>query len=612
EFRHIYVNDAACELLAASREEILGGTAVDLFADGPAQRAELATARAELRTCGVTHHIVRFSRADGSVVLLDAHTVALPGGTYHSIVRDVTVLKETEEALRRSEAALAAAQRMAKIGSWEWDLVTRTITWSAGMYAIYGLTADQFTPTYENVPRLISPDDPSGSVQRWSQQAPGDGPCEWEYDVVRGDGAARRFHTIGEVVFDVQGRPLRAHGTVQDVTEQREAEEERRKLEAQVALAQRMESLGRLAGGMAHDFNNLLAVVLASLDMAALDASAASREAIDQAREAARSAAELCRQLLLIGRSTVGVPEPQSVTMLVRNAERLLARTLAAGITVRHDIPNGLSVLGNGPQLEGALFNLALNARDAMPDGGTLHLRARPVHGLPDAVALEPRDDGYVLIEVEDTGFGMDEETVARMFDPFFTTKAEGTGLGAAAVYGIVRDHGGSVTVDSAVGRGTTVRVFLPAAPADSQPPENDPDETGLVETGTVLVVDDMEPLRRTVQGILERAGFTTMAAANGDGALALLRQEGDSVNAVVLDCMLPDLTGRAVFDTLRGQGQAVPVLFISGYASDTLDGLEPDGGWAFLQKPFDADSLLAALTALMGRAATAPLRGDA
>ena len=244
----------------------------------------------------------------------------------------------------------------------------------------------------------------------------------------------------------------------------RHAEAERRKHEAQLQHARRMDTIGNLAGGIAHDFNNLLTVASTNLDEAAVEAPAATRAAIRRANSATKSAGGLAQELLAIGRSSGGRRAPLALGPLAAEVVELLERTLGGNIAVRHEVAADLTVIGNAASLKRVLLNLAVNAREAMPDGGALTIRARALQGRPERVALPAREAGHVLVEVEDTGSGMDAETAARMYDPFFSGRTEGSGLGAAVVYGIVREHEGMVAAESTPGTGTTMRVYLPAA----------------------------------------------------------------------------------------------------------------------------------------------------
>ena len=265
-------------------------------------------------------------------------------------------------------------------------------------------------------------------------------------------------------------------------------------------------------------------------------------------------------------------------------------------------VSDDLLVDGTAAQLQQVILNLALNACDAMPQGGVLKIRASMSADTPPG--LPTRRRGYVLLTVEDNGTGMDAETCRRVFDPFFTTKGErGSGLGGTMVYGIIREHAGSVTIDSALGRGTIVSVSLPAGappPASVRQSESPPVSIAPAQPRSIMVVDDMATLRRDSAALLERAGYQVTAVASGREAVRRLESQGGLADLVILDCSMPGLSGREAFDAISDLPRSPKVLFISGYTFEILDGLTSSTDWAFLQKPFDTDVLLVAVRALL------------
>ncbi len=377
---------------------------------------------------------------------------------------------------------------------------------------------------------------------------------------------------------------------------------EQRALEAQLQHAQRMEAVGTLAAGVAHDFNNILTVVRISLDEAAAAADPATLARIDRVQAAASSASDLARQLLRIGRVGSGPHEATRLAPIVSEVLTLFARTVHPNIRFESRVSDDLLVDGTAAQLQQVILNLALNACDAMPQGGVLKIRASMSADTPPG--LPTRRRGYVLLTVEDNGTGMDAETCRRVFDPFFTTKGErGSGLGGTMVYGIIREHAGSVTIDSALGRGTIVSVSLPAGappPASARQSESPPVSIAPAQPRSIMVVDDMATLRRDSAALLERAGYQVTAVASGREAVRRLESQGGLADLVILDCSMPGLSGRETFDAISDLPRSPKVLFISGYTFEILDGLTSSTDWAFLQKPFDTDALLVAVRALL------------
>jgi two-component system cell cycle sensor histidine kinase/response regulator CckA len=394
---------------------------------------------------------------------------------------------------------------------------------------------------------------------------------------------------LGEA--NLQGRP---HLTafVRDLTERRRQEEERRQ-------AQKMEAIGRLAGGIAHDFNNLLSVIggYTELLLAKSGASASELDMAQQIQQAVARGAALTRQLLAFSRQQPLVPQVLDLNAVVRAAERLLQRLLGADVELTTDLAAELPpIRADVNQLEQVLLNLAVNARDALPEGGRLTIRT---------LALD--DD--VLLEVEDTGVGMDDYTREHLFEPFFTTKplGKGTGLGLATVYGIVQRFGGHIDVKSALGRGTTIRLLFPRSgePLPAPPP---PTDAAALAGGreTILVVEDEAPVRDLLRRCLEADGYQVLLAAGGAEALQVLKA-GHDIRLLVTDLTMPKMGGRELARLARASWPHLKVLYISGYSATPLaqqEALSADE--AFLQKPFPLPLLTRSVRELLERKALA------
>ncbi|PZC41608.1 MAG: Signal transduction histidine kinase [Chloroflexi bacterium] len=536
DLRFTYTNAAACRLLGRSANALAARSFADLVV--PADRPAGAAIATALRERGVANQVLRIERDDGVEVTVESHTVALGDGTYHCRTRDLSPWLESQEAAHISESYLQSVLRHAP--------VTMLAVDTAGIVRLYdGKDRPLFgTPQperylgrhYTAIPAV------TGDFQERMQRAlTGE-----SFSVVRPvmDHTLRMHHNP---IHDRDGAITGAVIISFDITEERA-------LVAQVRQAQRMEAVGNLAAGVSHDFNNLLTVVLANLDVARFQDPASAEGALAQAAEAARSAADLSRQLLDIGRANISPRGVVGVASTVREVLSLLDRSLGDEIRTLAQIHDSLTVLGNPAQLRQVLMNLALNAAEAMPDGGEVRVTATPAAQPPTSAALPDRTDGYVELTVSDDGIGMDQETADRMWDPFFSTKKDGTGLGTAVVWGIVREHDGRVLVDSAPGQGTTVRVFLPAAqPNAVAPPDNDAPRRlptiGPAPAPSVLIVDDLLPLRVASRRILEDAGYHVREAPDGVEALTIARTE--RIDLVVLDCSMPGMSGRQVYDEL-------------------------------------------------------------
>jgi PAS domain S-box-containing protein len=392
--------------------------------------------------------------------------------------------------------------------------------------------------------------------------------------------------------------------TVRDI-ERRKAEQlQRASLENRLRQAEKMDAIGQLAGGVAHDFNNQLTAILGYGELLRLSAkdedSASFAEHIVRA---SRRSADLTRQLLTFARKGTYQVVPVDVHALITEVVGLLERSIDKRITLRTTFMEGPAVvLGDPTQLEAALLNLAINARDAMPDGGELTIATRPLP--PEARARKstpPAPGPWVRIAVTDTGTGMSEPTLKRLFEPFFTTKepGKGTGMGLASVYGAVQIHKGTISVDSQVGRGTTFELDLPLAEAAVEGPRGEPRALENLAQVRVLVIDDEQDVRDLLRELLARAGCEVRTCQDGAEALALFAEEWRRIDVVILDLMMPRMSGRDVFTALRRIDPGVKILLASGYSLDgEAQALLDEGAIGFLEKPFDLSTLLEKLRA--------------
>jgi signal transduction histidine kinase/CheY-like chemotaxis protein len=376
---------------------------------------------------------------------------------------------------------------------------------------------------------------------------------------------------------------------------------DRNRAETAFRQGQRLESVGLLAGGVAHDFNNLLTVITgySGLLLERFQPTDSIHEELEEIRKAAQRAGSLTRQLLAFSRRQVLEPQPLNLNDIVRDMEKMLGRLLGEDVVLQTLLVQDLGIIQADPgQLEQVILNLAVNARDAMPRGGTLRIETTNVE-LDDAyaeqhVAVQP--GRYVMLAVSDTGVGMDRETQSRIFEPFFTTKGpeEGTGLGLSTVYGIVKQSGGNIWVYSEPGHGTSFKVYLPVE-AGHETAARNPDRAVLSVRGseTVLLVEDEDVVRRLAQRILEQAGYTVLVARNGVEALQVAERHQGSIHLLVSDVVMPEMGGGELTSRLAPMRRDMRVLYLSGYTDPSIvqEGLL-EGGVAFLQKPFTTEAL--------------------
>jgi len=416
---------------------------------------------------------------------------------------------------------------------------------------------------------------------------------EWRQDLRLPGQGGDRIYDVSVAPMRTQRRRLAGYVVVlHDVTE-------RRDLEEQLRQAQKMEAVGKLAGGVAHDFNNLLTAILGFATLAEDDVPADSpvRDALWQIRRSAEQAAILTRQLLAFGRRQILQPEVLDLNRVVSTVEPMLRRLIGEDITITTDLAPDLPPLrADRSQLEQVLLNLAVNARDAMPTGGVLTIRTFA------ATEVGPPADGdalpagtYVALEVTDTGEGMETEVLERIFEPFFTTKefGRGTGLGLSTVYGIVKQSGGDVRVRTALGRGTTFTVLLPAAGAQPAPePPAEPAVEG-VKRARVLLVEDDEAVRDLVEEVLRASGVDVLVATNPAEALAIAARQSVTFDLLISDLAMPTMSGAELAERLSSLRPGLRVLFISGYPVEesVTEGLRLSG-LRYLAKPFTPGQL--------------------
>jgi len=368
---------------------------------------------------------------------------------------------------------------------------------------------------------------------------------------------------------------------------------DRKRLEEQLLQSQKLESLGRVAGGIAHDFNNLLMVVLGYSEL--LLSGGAEPEVMElglnEIKMAGERGAELTAQLLAFSRKQIGQPRPMSLNSLIRESQGMLERVIGEDIALSVSLaPDAWNIRADRGQLHQVLMNLVINGREAMPGGGTLSI-------ITSNAQKDEEAGDYMLLEVSDTGIGMDERTRQRVFEPFFTTKppGKGTGLGMATVFGMVTQAGGHISVESEPGRGTAIRLYFPrhAAPVPAEPAARTPARSALTATGRVLVVEDQREVRVVTCAILRNLGFDVMEAESGEMALEISEACADRIDLLLTDVIMPGMNGRELADRFAARRPRTKVIFMSGYTDRIMseDGLL-DPSVNFLQKPFNPDEL--------------------
>ncbi len=595
----IEFNPAAEKTFGYSRAEALGQFLNELITPpgprrdtcrGPAEYLGSAKGRCEELT--VRHRDGREFPAELTVARADQTDTPV----FTAILRDITERKRNEQSRLLAEAKYRSIFENAREGIFQTSPEGRYLTVNPALARMYGYDSPEamMTSLTDIGSQLyVEPECRAELARRLEEQ---DSITGFESEVFRSDGSKIWIVENVRAVRDATGGLQYYEGTVLDISE-------RKRLENQLRHAQKMDAIGQLAGGVAHDFNNILTVISASVHMLQMDAQLTpeGQEHVDQIQAAAERASGLTRQLLTFSRKQVAQPRLLDLNQVVKGFGKMLNRLIGADIKLELENAAQLpSVRADLGMMEQVLMNLAVNARDAMPQGGKLLIKTETTR-LDEAClkrqpAATPGD--FVCLTVRDTGCGMPPEVMARIFEPFFTTKAfgKGTGLGLATVYGIVQQHVGWVEVASQVGEGTTFRVFLPAHEEFRPKPEPAPAPvTAPHGSQTILVVEDDPSVRSTAKLLLEWHGYQVLDVETGIAALKVWEQRAGDIALLFTDLVLPDgITGRQLAIRLQEKKPGLKVVYSSGYspqAADRMHALEP--GASYLQKPYRASQLI-------------------
>ena len=479
-----------------------------------------------------------------------------------------------------------------------WTVATGALSWPQGLESLLGFSPSPATSDLEFWQKQVHPQDRARAAASIRDAlASSDDHWTGEYRFRHSDGSYLDLLERACIVRDSNGRPLEFVGSLMNITA-------RKQLQDQLVRSQKMEAFGQLAGGVAHDFNNFLTTILGYSDLLLdeLEMKGEIAEHIREIRGAASRASTLTGQLLAFSRKHPLAPAVVDVNSLLTNLERSLFRLLGEDISVQCDFErgkDGMHTKVDPGQLTQIILNLVVNARDAMPGGGSLALETAATTIEPvadhDCSSEELAPGDYVRISVTDTGSGMTDEAKQHLFEPFFTTKHEGgSGLGLATSYGIVRQSGGHICVESELGRGTTVRIYLPKVPAPAAPSYRKPGANKLPKgTETVLVLEDDISVRHLSVRVLRSLGYEVLEAANGDDAQQLIRRRnGNQIHLLLTDMVLPQMSGRCFADWMHKHNPATKIVFISGYMQESLQPDDRRDKEMFLPKPFDPEQL--------------------
>ncbi len=518
------------------------------------------------------------------------------------MARDVTEQVLAKRALRASEEKYRAILANMEESYYEADTAGNLTFFNDSLCRLLGYPREQLMGmndrTYTDAESAKKLYRTFNAVYQTGEPARG-----FDWEIIRKDGTKRIIEASVSLMRDLSNRPTGFRGLVRDITEHRRTEEEKDKLEEHLRQAQKLESIGRLAGGVAHDFNNMLNIITiyAELALGKLGGGDPLRRDLEEILKAAGRSADLTRQLLAFARKQLVTPRVLDLNLAVSEMGKMLVRLIGEDIDFTFKPGENLWPVKIDPvQVDQILANLAVNARDAMDGPGRVVMETANAtlgEGYRDTHSYAAPGD-YVLLAFSDTGHGMNADTVGQVFDPFFTTKGKlGTGLGLATVYGIVKQNGGLINVDSEPGKGTTFKIYLPRWTGEAQPAPPVREALGPRGSETVLIAEDEEAILRLAERILASHGYRVLAAAAPGDALLLAEQHREPVHLLLTDVVMPLMNGKELYERIRASRPELKVLYMSGYTADVIAhrGIVEDGV-AFLQKPFTISGLLGAV----------------
>ena len=597
--RYLMMNSAGARFLGRSVEEVVGKDASQLFSPESGrqimERDRIVLQSGETSTyeeVGVSDGVARtYLSTKGPYRDATGRVIGLLG-----ISRDISHRKRAEEEIHKSEQRLRIHVEHTPLAVIEWDLQFRVVAWNAAAERIFGYSREEAMGQHGSF--IVAPAFRQRVDQVWQDllEQKGATRSTANDDNITKDGRTISCEWYNTPLVDESGRVFGVASLVQDVTE-------RVALEEKLRHSQKMEAIGRLAGGVAHDFNNILTVIMGYSQILTDGVPAVGRlmDATVQIRTAAERAEEITRQLLAFSRKQVLQPRVIDLNDIMMNLDTMLRRLIGDDVEILTVPGRDLGAVKADPgQIEQVIMNLAVNARDAMPSGGTLTLETGNTE-LDEAYAREhpPLQPGrYVMLAVSDTGIGMDADTQAHIFEPFFTTKevGKGTGLGLSTVYGIVKQSGGYIWVYSEPDRGTTFKIYFPRIDQPVEEVRAERRAAGMQRgTETILLVEDNEQVRQLTSSVLADCGYKVLPAASPEEGLALCRAHHPDIQLLVTDVILPGMNGPQLAEQVKQISPRTRVLYVSGYTSDAIVhyGVLDAGLW-FLAKPFSLSELVA------------------
>lgn len=605
--RATYINRQLAKMVAGSLPEsevpLFSDVGRELYADPERRQEFLRIIEEQGEVQGFEYEAVCMDGSHRWFSMNARISERYPDGSFliDGFVLDITELKNIQSALEKSRRLLEETQRITKVGGWEYQVETGRLEWTDEVYRIYEVPPENYDLSeIANDLSFYHPENRPLIEKAFSMAKTHGTPYDLELRFITAKGHRLWVRTTGKTENDGE-KVVRVYGTIMDITAQKEAADKRRQLEQQLQQSQKMEAVGRLAGGIAHDFNNLLSLILGYSEMLLADTPEKDpqRHAMAQIHEASARAKDLTGQLLAFSRKQVLKLEATNINRVIEDFESFIRRILGEDVHLRLELADQpLYAEADASRLQQVLMNLAVNARDAMPQGGTLTISTAASDGRDETGEDTSGIPGPCsIITVTDTGPGMEEETLSRIFEPFFTTKQQqhGTGLGLAVCYGIIKQHDGNISVYSRPGEGTSFFIHLPAVGCSpTKKPAKHEKISPMPKAGAqILVVEDDPDVLDLTCKILEKNGYLVKTAKSGKAAIELAKNHAGKIHLLLTDVIMPEMKGPEVHHEVSRFHPETRVLYMSGYTGDGLAGHGmTDSDREYIQKPFSIKEL--------------------
>jgi PAS domain S-box-containing protein len=603
--RYIYVSHRYLDRYKVKEADVIGRHHYDVFPDLPQKWRDVHQKALAGEVCRSERDA--YPREDGTLdwTRWECRPWYEADGSIGGIVVYTEVITEwvaAEEALRKSEEHLNFVLQMSKTGGWELDLADETAYRTLEHDRIFGYESMLPEWTYQMFLDHVVPEDRPEVERRFKEAKASQTDWDFECRICRSDGEIRWIRAAGQHLPEKTGGRRKMSGIVQDITDRKEAEEEKDRLNAQLIQSQKMESVGQLAGGVAHDFNNMLSIIngYAEISVEMLSAEDPLYSNLREIHTAGKRSAGIVRQLLAFARQQTSTPVSLDLSYTISSMLKMLQRLIGENIDlVWHPSGSLWQVKIDPSQVDQIMANLAVNARDAISDVGKLTIETKNIsfdqQYCKTHAGFIPGQ--YVMLAVSDNGCGMDKATMDNIFEPFFTTKeiGKGTGLGLPTVYGIVKQNNGFINVYSEPGQGTTFTIYLPRNKAQGVVTKPAKQSGTQMPAGseTILIVEDETAILQLVEGMLEKLGYTVLTAENPGDALKLAEKHEGTIQLLITDVIMPEMNGRDLAARLSFCNPAVKNLYMSGYTADVIahHGVL-EQGVHFIQKPFSIQDL--------------------